>query len=379
MKVFQILPRRMRFSKGKASSIELCVSEWVAGSRFRDEITVFAEAGDEPLIDVAMHRWKPAQRLVSWQTAIEIRREAARRGCDLIIVQQHIATAARIAAFNAGIPVILSTHNFVEGRAKGTSGALRNRLVERRFNRLRGLTLISEATRRDFGENWPEATLPRAVVSNGFDFSLWKPAAVRDNRILVVGRATEEKGLLEAASGIATFLKDSPDWQATLVLSEADRNPDYVQAIKEALAGVQHRVELAAGITYARIRELSERCAIAVVPSKWNEPFGRTALEAHAGGAALISSGSGGLREISGECALYIDTVSPEAIDGALRKLAEDDVLRIQLAAAGVTRVRKHFRLSGGDEPEATLPSICERLDGFYEKVVADFRFPKKA
>lgn len=374
MKIFQILPRRMQFNAGKASSVELCVSEWVAGSRFRGDTTVFAEPGAAPLLDIDIHRWHPARKLVSWQTALEIRREAASRGCDLIIVQQHIATAARIAAFNAGIPVILSTHNYVEGRAEGSLARFRDRLVVHRLGQLSGITLISEATEADFQNNWPRVATPRAVVSNGFDFAAWQPCANRERLVLVVGRATAEKGLLEAAQGIAPFLGSHPDWRAVFVLAATESNPQYFEAIKNSLAVVADRAALMTSVPYGQVRDLSQRCAIAVVPSKWNEPFGRTALEAHAGGAALISSGSGGLREISGDCALYLDEVSGPEIERALRLLAADDDLRHRLAASGAARVRNLFSISGLTGPPGEGPSICERLDTFCEQVVAKFR-----
>jgi len=59
-----------------------------------------------------------------------------------------------------------------------------------------------------------------------------------------------------------------------------------------------------------------------VVASKWAEPFGRVTLEAHAGGAALISSGTGGLSEISGDAALYLEAVTGPVIASALCQLA---------------------------------------------------------
>ena len=41
---------------------------------------------------------------------------------------------------------------------------------------------------------------------------------------------------------------------------------------------------------------------IAVVPSRWEEPFGRTALEASSRGCATIISNRGGLPETSDHC-----------------------------------------------------------------------------
>ena len=54
------------------------------------------------------------------------------------------------------------------------------------------------------------------------------------------------------------------------------------------------------------VKAKCEQAAIALVPSKWDEPFGRTALEAHAGGCAVVSSGTGGLAEISENNAIVL-------------------------------------------------------------------------
>ena len=40
-----------------------------------------------------------------------------------------------------------------------------------------------------------------------------------------------------------------------------------------------------------------QRCEIAVVPSRWEEPFGRTALESSSRACATIISNKGGLPE----------------------------------------------------------------------------------
>ena len=58
------------------------------------------------------------------------------------------------------------------------------------------------------------------------------------------------------------------------------------------------------------------RAAIAVAPSRWQEPFGMTALEAMASGAALVCSRRGGLPEVAGDCALYADPRRPGRAGG---------------------------------------------------------------
>ncbi|MCP6769397.1 glycosyltransferase, partial [Klebsiella pneumoniae] len=71
------------------------------------------------------------------------------------------------------------------------------------------------------------------------------------------------------------------------------------------------RVAVLRSAALDQVREQMKSAAIAVTPSTWDEPFGLTAVEAHAAGAALISSGRGGLREASGDHAHYLEAVTP--------------------------------------------------------------------
>jgi glycosyltransferase involved in cell wall biosynthesis len=368
MKIFQVLPRRMRFDVSGASSVELCVADWVSGSRFRASTTVIAETGNEPLIPIDIKRFTPAKHLSSWRGALFIRGAAKQSGCDLIVTQQHVPTAARIAAFNPRIPVILQTHNFI-APPQGASNSWANAQTRRQFSRLAGMTFVSQATLADFKANWPDVAMPAAVINNGFDFSKWHPSEVREPVVLVVGRTQEDKGILEAAVGASQFLRTNPGWKAVFILSEANRNPGYFSAIKSVLAQSGEQASLLTGVRFSVVKELTERAAIVVVASKWREPFGRTALEAHAGGAALISSGTGGLREISGEHALYLDEVSGAGVASALEKLAGDEPLRRSLALGAAKRVKQLFSLTPEDIGAEGASSICSRLDDFYEQV----------
>jgi glycosyltransferase involved in cell wall biosynthesis len=371
MKIIQAVPRRMRFEAKAASSVELCVADWVSGSRYRQETTVFAERGGAPLIDVDIFRLAPAKRLSSWHLAYTIRQQVKLKGYELVVAQQHIATAARIAAFSPNTPVILQTHNFIDPPKRGVGAYLYNALRYRQLQRLAGITLVSEATLRRFESDWPEVTIPRRVISNGFDFSLWHPAAIRQKTIIVIGRTHETKGILEAAQGISTFLEKFKDWRAVFVLSEPQRAKSYFDSIVNVLKPFKSQTELLTGIPFSQVRQITENAAISIVASKWDEPFGRTALEAHAGGAALISSGTGGLREISGDAAAYLNEVTSSAVSSLLFRLASDDALREKLSREGMQRVRHHFPLARtSSETASGVMPLCERLDQFYEEVV---------
>ncbi len=366
----------MCFGAATASSIELCVAEWIAGSQYRHQTTVFADRGDgDPLLDVEIFRLATRRTLSSWHLAYKIRQQVECQNYELIVTQQHVATAGRISAFNRRTPVVLQTHNFIDAPRTGRGAKLYNRLKCRQFQQLAGLTFISEATRMRFEEEWPHVTTPRTVISNGFDFTSWNAREKKEELIVVVGRAHEAKGILEAALGVAAFLGAAPEWRASFILSKSDAAPQYFNDVCSIIAPFSDRCEIAIDIPFERVKRITERAAVSIVASKWAEPFGRTALEAHAAGVALISSGTGGLREISGDAAEYLTEISGPAIAEKLSFLRANEARRRQIAYEGSERVRRYFRLAPTPHEFAgNVPAICEKLDRFYEQVLVKHR-----
>lgn len=342
--VWHVLPRGMRFDRDNATSIDLFVSEVASHSRFSTRI--FAEHTGEPLPAAELIRLPRHRFADTFQRARFVAGHAARGRADLILVQQHLPCAAAMASRVQG-PVVLQKHNFVRPPRRG--GWLAGMSEQRHVGQLRslaGITFVSEAVLRDFEHNWPDATMPRCIIPNGIDLTAWSPSPVREQTILVVGRATAEKGLRESAQALASVLTAHPGWTTTFVASEGDRNAEYLRSVQSALAPLGPRARLLQNLPASEVRRLNEKAAIAIVPSIWQEPFGRTCLEAHAGGAAVISSGTGGLPEISGEHALYLPAVTPDVIAEAVGHLIREDARRNELARGGEARVHRLFALS---------------------------------
>ena len=91
--------------------------------------------------------------------------------------------------------------------------------------------------------------------------------------------------------------------------------------------------------------------------TKTPEPFGRTALEALASGAALVTSGLGGLAEVCGPDALTVDPADAAAVATALACLVDSQDQREKLAHAGRARVEALY----------DMPLIAGRMDDFIE------------
>ena len=74
-----------------------------------------------------------------------------------------------------------------------------------------------------------------------------------------------------------------------------------------------------------------------VFPSIY-EGFGLPAVEAMAGGCAVIAASAGALPEVCGAAARYVDPISVASIADAMREVLEDDALHEALVGAGRAR-----------------------------------------
>jgi glycosyltransferase involved in cell wall biosynthesis len=94
-------------------------------------------------------------------------------------------------------------------------------------------------------------------------------------------------------------------------------------------------------------RDLLARSRLVLVPSQWEEPFGRIAVEAMANDIPVLASWTGGLREIVGRTALAVRRFrDPDAWDAALRVLLSSPAVRAANASAGRRRARRFLAAS---------------------------------
>ena len=172
--------------------------------------------------------------------------------------------------------------------------------------------------------------------------------------ILFAGRVAADKGAEEFVAACASALPELPGWRARMVGADrfgaASPETPFLRALRPRAAAAG--VELAGYLPHAGVLAAMARAAIVAVPSRWEEPFGLAALEALAGGAALVSTARGGLPEVTGAAAEIVPAADPVALAAAFTGLGRDPARRAALGVAGRLR--------------ATLfdaPAVAARLD----------------
>jgi glycosyltransferase involved in cell wall biosynthesis len=230
--------------------------------------------------------------------------------------------------------MVLYRHNLLPP----TGNPLKAWRHRRRAALFHGHVFVSEIGRKQFADQYPHLAERAVSITNAIDPALWKaPVAGRAPIIAFAGRAAPEKGLAPLCLALATALDAAPDWRAELALSDWSTHQAWSEAQVAPLARFGGRVKIVHNAPHDAVRGLFQRAAIVAIPSLWQEPFGLVAIEAPAAGAAVLSSGLGGLAEASGGHALV---VTPEAdfaerLAEGLLWLAEHPVEREALAQAG--------------------------------------------
>jgi D-inositol-3-phosphate glycosyltransferase len=113
--------------------------------------------------------------------------------------------------------------------------------------------------------------------------------------------------------------------------------------------------------------ELARWCAAATlvaVPS-YNESFGLVAAEAQATGTPVVAAAVGGLTTAvrDGHSGLLVDGHEPRAWAAALRRVVEDERLRLRLEAGALEQARQF-----------SWERTADRMLDVYERARADLR-----
>ena len=105
--------------------------------------------------------------------------------------------------------------------------------------------------------------------------------------ITFIGKLNSAKGYDLFGSAILKILRKHKDW-TSLVIGDEPREKLIFKHKNLSLLGFQ---------PYRKVLKILEKTSIAVACSRWDEPFGRTSLEASSRGCAVIISDKGGLKE----------------------------------------------------------------------------------
>ena len=135
----------------------------------------------------------------------------------------------------------------------------------------------------------------------------------KNKTVIFTGKLNSSKGYDIFLIAIRKILDKYKSWNAIAVGNEP----------REKYNIYHDRLKVFNWKKHSEILSLYDKSSISVVPSKWDEPFGRTAMESAAYGCATITSNNGGLSETFNN-ELYLKKTNSDELYKSINKLIID-------------------------------------------------------
>jgi glycosyltransferase involved in cell wall biosynthesis len=137
---------------------------------------------------------------------------------------------------------------------------------------------------------------------------------IRKEKIIVfIGKLNSSKGYNLFGPAVINILNKYKDWKVIVAGNE-----------KREIYNFKHeRLKIFDWLSHKQIINIYKKSSISVVPSTWDEPFGRTAMESSDMGNALITSNKGGLNETTIN-PIMLKKINSKSIQNEIEKLIKD-------------------------------------------------------
>ena len=132
----------------------------------------------------------------------------------------------------------------------------------------------------------------------------------KDKIIIFVGKLNSAKGYNLFGPAVINILNKYKDWTAIVAGNEK----------RESYIFHNERFKVFDWLSHKQIINIYKKSSISIVPSTWDEPFGRTAMESSDMGNALITTGKGGLKETVFN-PIILKKISTLSIENEIEKL----------------------------------------------------------
>ena len=174
----------------------------------------------------------------------------------------------------------------------------------------------------------------------------------KEKIITFVGKLNLAKGYDLFGHAIIKILNEYPEWKSIIIGDEPREEINFTHKNLKNIGFQGHK----------KVLEIFKRSSIAVACSRWEEPFGRTSLEAASRGCAVIISNRGGLPEtITNGVILQKLTISN--VYKQIKRLIDDKKQRTKLQKLSL----KNFYL--------TDVFICKKIDDYRDLLFNNSNF----
>ena len=281
-----ILPYKENYSSKNAGAVSILVSQLSKYSYFKDKIKIFGSIFlKKPLTKNYQQTFanKPFYFFSRTKYYLYLLNKKIKNDNKIIIEIHNRPQAAKFFLKKKPLCIkILYFHN----NPKELRGSKSKKDRIYLLNNLDKIIFVSEWCKRIFFEDLNISDSNKAhVIYPGSD--CLKKIPRKHNLIVYAGKLNYAKGYYIFINAIIKILEKHRNWKSIII---GDDPRPYRKVIHKNL-------KYTGWISHKETLNIFKKSAIAVIPSIWNEPLGRTSIEASSRACATILSKNGGLIE----------------------------------------------------------------------------------
>ena len=359
MKIAVLLPYKENFSPEYPGAVSLFVYETSRKSNYKNDIVVFGNTSYKIKFDIKYININLFKNLLSSQTKNYVKKFInLQSNHNFSLIEVHNRPSYIIQLYKNIPKKVFSLYFHNDPLSMDGSKTVNERKK-----------LLKICYKIIFNSNWSkkrflEGLENKFVNSNKLvvffqsaDKSQLSVVKRKKKWITFVGKLNKAKGYDIFVEAIKKILNVYPDWKAKIIGDEK-REKIILDHKNADLLGFQ---------SHRKVLNIFKKSSIAVACSRWEEPFGRTSLEASANGCAVIITNKGGLPETITN-ARILKNLSPKELFKEIDLLIKNKNLRKKLQRLSI----KNFYL--------THKFVTKMIDNFrYDKLeMSKVLFTKK-
>ena len=313
MKISILLPFKENYSPNYAGAVSLFVNDTINESRYKDSINVFGNTSYKKFLSKNYTNIQFKKKLFSSTNKLYVEnfiKVENKINSDLIEVHNRPSYIFLIRK-NYHKLLFLFFHN--DPLQMNGSRSVQDRI--KLLNNVDKIIFNSEWCRQRFFHSFND----KSKYLNKTELCYQSTSKIKINFnkkqkiISFVGKLNKAKGYDIFGQTIIKILDKYPDWSSSVFGDEP----------REKLNFRHKNLNLFGFKKNDYILNHLKKVSISIVCSRWEEPFGRTSLEASSRGAAVIISKRGGLPETS-SVAVKLKELSSQSLFNEIEKLIKD-------------------------------------------------------
>ena len=313
MKISILLPYKENFSPNYAGAVSLFVKDTSQYSKYKNDIFVFGNMNFKKAFSknyININLQKKILQSTSKNYVKSFIEEEKKINSDIIEIHNR-PNYIRLLKDIKNKKIILYFHN--DPLTMNGSKSVEDRLFL--LNNIDKILFNSKWSQKRFFINIENEDLLKQKTSVCYQSTSRVKIDFKKKKNLIsfVGKLNKAKGYDLFGNAIVKILDKNKNWKAIVIGDEPREKINF-----------NHKNLTVRGFSsHNYVLKKLEEVSISVVCSRWDEPFGRTSLEAASRGSAVIISDKGGLPETS-ETAIKLENLSSNEIFNKIQKLIDD-------------------------------------------------------